>query len=294
MISFEKEKFDNFINSSFEEVLEYFEQSPDISDERNYWFFDNEKQDILFISYFDGTKVKDINIIRKEDEVFIEKNVTSIGLKASLYSGYTMYQMGFPLLLLNANPKGILKKNVNNIYDLKSALDIFIEDNPDFDLEETKLIIFLLNEGRDYYTTTIQLPSKYKAIMKELKLKEKMLEIPDLDYLSEQYRIPFISLSIGYYDFNRQNERVNYLDLEDMIKIAYSITELLETVEKENIQFDNIENENDEFDEEESFEDFEEDEFEEDEENEDYDEDYDEYEDDDKDEDEDEDEDEDY
>ena len=264
MISFEKEKFDSFLQLSFEEILEFFEQNPQLSDDKNYWFFDNEIQDILFISYIDTVKPKETNLIKKDEEVFIDQNNTSISLKASTYSGFMMYQLGYPLLLLNANPKNNVKRDGNNFYDLKSSLDMFIDDNPDFDLEEAKLIIFLFNEGRDYYTTTIQLPSKYKIIMRELKLKEKLLEIPDLDYLSEQYRVPSINLAIGFYDFCKQNERVNYLDIEDMIKMASSITELLESVDKENIQFDNIDSDEHEF-EEESFDEIDEDEYEEDE-----------------------------
>jgi len=269
MFEFDRDKFDNFVNLTFEEILESFEQNPDISDDKNYWFFDNENQEILFISYVDPSKFSDIKLIHKEDELLIEQNKISLALKASLYIGYLMFEQGFPLLILNANSNNTNKKSFSN-YDNKIALDIFIDDNPDFDLEETKLIIFLFNEGRDYYTTTVQLPSKYRSIMKELKLKEELLDIPDLDYLSEQYRIPSINLAIGFYDFGKATERINYLDLEDCIKVAYSITELLEPVDKENLQIEitEIDEDEEDFEEEESFNDIEEDEYDEDEEDE--------------------------
>ncbi|MFN3410923.1 MAG: hypothetical protein ACK4YF_02040 [Exilispira sp.] len=280
MIEFSKEEFENFVSSSFEEILENFEGHADLTDEQNYWFYDNEKQDVLFISYFDPLKSDNIKIIHKEDDVTIEQNKISISLKASLYAGYLMFEQGYPVLFLNAKPK------IGN-HENKTSLDKFIDDNPDFDLDETKLIVFLFNEGRDYYTTTVQLPSKYKAIMKELKLKEKILDIPDLDYLSEQYRVPSINLAIGFYNYGKNNEKLNYLDLEDSIKIAFSITELLEGVNKENLQFDNTDVEEEDYEEEEDEEyyDLKEDEYdeEEDEEEDDddyYDEDYDEDEDD--------------
>lgn len=260
MVEFDREKFDSFVLQNFDEILESFEQNPDLSDEKNYWFFDNEKQEVLFISYIDPSKVNNIKLIHKEDELFVENNKISIALKASAYAGYLMFEQGYPLLLLNSS--------VKNNNESKSSLDIFIDDNPDFDLEETKLIVFLFNEGRDYYTTTVQLPSKYKAIMKDLKLKEKVLDIPDLDYLSEQYRVPSINLAIGFYNLNKSNEKVNYLDLEDSIKTAISITEQLESVDKENLQFE-------EEAEEEDYDDYDEDEYDEDEED-DYDEDEDE------------------
>ncbi|MEJ5273795.1 MAG: hypothetical protein WH035_06660 [Spirochaetota bacterium] len=261
MLEFERDKFDNFINLGFDEILESFEQNPDITDDKNYWFFDNEKQDVLFISYADPSKFSKCTLIHKEDELFVEQNKISIALKASIYAGYIMYEQGFPLLILNANLKTNGNKNISS-YDSKQSLDTFIDDNPDFDLEETKLIIFLFNEGRDYYSTTVQLPSKYRGIMKELKLKENLLDIPDLDYLSEQYRIPSINLAIGFYDFGKASERVNYLDLEDSIRIAFSITELLEPVDKENLPIELNEEyeEEDEYEEEEeNYEDLEED-----------------------------------
>lgn len=276
MFEFDRDKFDNFVNLSFDEILESFEQNPDISDDKNYWFFDNENQEILFISYIDPSRFSDLKLIHKEDELFIEQNKISVALKASLYIGYLMYEQGFPLLILKANSNNTSKKSISN-NDSKIALDIFIDDNPDFDLEETKLIIFLFNEGRDYYTTTVQLPSKYRSIMKELKLKEVLLDIPDLDYLSEQYRIPSINLAIGFYDFGKNNERINYLDLEDCIKVASSITELLEPVDKENlhIEITEIDEDDEDFEEEESFNDMEEEDYDEDEEDEEDDEDFD-------------------
>lgn len=252
MLEFEREKFESFLNMNFDEILENFEQNADISDDNNYWFFDNEKQEVLFISYFEPNKSADINIIHKEEDLMIEQNKISISLKASLYAGILMYEQGFPLLLLNANSKNNFKKANTNVYDTKTALDIFIDDNPDFDLDETKLIIFLFNEGRDYFSTTVQLPSKYKSIMKELKLKERLLDNSDFDYLSEQYRVPSINLAIGFYDFGKSSEKLNYLDLEDSIKIALSITELLETVDKENLQFEMNESDDEEFEEEET------------------------------------------
>ncbi len=277
MSSFEREKFDNFVNLNFDEIIENFEQSPDITDEKNYWFFDNVKQDVLFISYYDPNKLKNFKLVKKDDEVSIEQNITSISIKASFYFGLIMYENGYPLLLLNANPKNLTKKNGSNYYDLATALEKFIDDNPDFDLDETKLILFLFNEKRDYYTTNIKLPSKYRSIMKELKLQEVVIDSSEYDYLSEQYRVPSINLSIGFYDFGKSNERINYLDLEDMIKIAFAITEAIESVDKESIQFEEPEEDefyDEDFEEEEEYdEDYDEDD--EDEEDEGYEDDYD-------------------
>ncbi|HQJ40243.1 MAG TPA: hypothetical protein PK449_01675, partial [Exilispira sp.] len=122
-------------------------------------------------------------------------------------------------------------------FEMKSGLDIFIDDNLDIDFDDVKFIIFLYNEGRDYYTTTIKLPSKYKSIIKEFQLKERILDIPDLDYLSDTFHIPSINLACGFYNTGKTDEKINYLDIEDAINAALGIADGFYKIEKETLPF---------------------------------------------------------
>ncbi|HOV46484.1 MAG TPA: hypothetical protein PK044_05595 [Exilispira sp.] len=251
MISVDRNQIDNFINLDFDEILEFFGE-PDITDEMNYWFFDNDIRNILFIGYFDNTKNREFELVHKEDDLMTKNGPFNADTRTSMYLTNYLYQQGYPVLWLRASYDS--KKENSRDFEMKSGLDIFIDDNLDIDLDDVKLIIFLYNEGRDYYTTTIKLPSKYKSIIKEFQLKERILDIPDLDYLSDTFHIPSINLACGFYNTGKADEKINYLDIEDAINAALGIADGFYKIEKETLPFKDSDDEEyqEEYDEEEN------------------------------------------
>lgn len=247
MISVDRNQIDNFINLDFDEILEFFGE-PDITDEMNYWFFDNDNRNILFIGYFDNTKNREFELVHKEDDLMTKNGPFNADTRTSMYLTNYLYQQGYPVLWLRASYDQ--KKGNSRDFEMKSGLDIFIDDNLDIDFDDVKFIIFLYNEGRDYYTTTIKLPSKYKSIIKEFQLKEKILDIPDLDYLSDTFHIPSINLACGFYNTGKTDEKINYLDIEDAINAALGIADGFYKIEKETLPFKDSDDE-EEYDEEE-------------------------------------------
>ena len=182
-----------------------------VTDSENYLYKHNENSRYLIVAHLDTVCDAGFKHIVTDIEKQCISNVNGI-LGADDRAGcFMVYQLlkntklpDFDVLITNYEECGGL------------GVGRFIKDKV-INLENIRLFIELDRMGANEYVSYTPLPDQVKTYIEKFGFKENRGSYSDIADLSEEYLVPSLNLSVGYY---HQHTKKEYLNLKEMKEIS--------------------------------------------------------------------------